>query len=148
MFRKPRALLILAVTLAIAFGVLALPALANKAPIRIINLHSKAEVMVGAYNVDDWFMGAACQRLNFSTTRERSIQPWTAEGLDKLFNDHCGNYDKLKLVFTSREPGYNSDTGKGYKHFDSVIVPWGAVVTLHGDLTLRCTGCDWTTKSK
>lgn len=119
---------------------------AAKANIRIVNAHPSAEVEVNAYDANDWLAGVSCQRLYYSGDRERIIPPRTAEGVDRLFRDHCGNYAELKLYFNVRFEGYTMD--RGYKHFEGVIVPWGATVTFHANETISCNGCAWQSRSR
>lgn len=135
-------MLIVASVVVLTLVMFSLPMLAADKPwIRIVNEHSSAELQVEAYDANDQILAVTCQRLSFSRDQVRHIIPWTAEGLDKLFDNHCGNYERLKIVVTAR---FDDSTLFPTKNrFPPVIVPWGATITLHRDGTPTCDGCTW-----
>lgn len=109
--------------------------------ITVVNNHTNAYLRVSAFDVNDVWRGIACQTLPLSRDNVRYIASHKASGADRLFHDHCGNYDTLALTFYVQV--FSSTTSYKDYHLKTQTVPWGATVTLHNDLSLSCVGCAW-----
>lgn len=131
--KRTRFSLIFGLVLAFALSVGTTGA-AAKQPITIIN-GTKTNYTVWAYDVNDPVHLVTCETISLDADHTKILRPHVVEVSGLLaFHNHCGNYDKVELVFTPASAGTQVDHRLSN-------VPWGATITLSGR-GIDCNGCN------
>lgn len=106
-----------------------------KDDILIVNNAPDAKV-VRAFSPADPLRIISCQNETVGTGKTIRIKPDIASGLNKLTQNHCGNFENLAIVVSW--PGASSSVGL-LKAFDHVR--WGATIVINSVSDIVCNRC-------